>query len=268
MNDKKLMILLPHEHGAWAMLVVPLLVGVGASRVLDIRVVLFLLAVFGFFMLRYPLVLLVKSRAAEVRENAMRWSVIYAALTSVDAAVLLALTRLWLLIPLGLLGLVSLVVYLWLAARRVEMSTAGEWIGIAGLALGAPGAYLIGRGALDATAVALYALNLLYFGGTVSYIKFKVREQMRSVPPGASWTERIAAGRATVIYHALVLASALVLAVAGILPALAALAFVLPVCKVVGGVSVRPSRLSLTRLGAVETAVTAAFALALLAAYI
>jgi hypothetical protein len=258
---------LPREHGAWAMLVVPLLVGISAAETFSAAFFLLAFTAFGFFLMRYPLTLAIKSRTADARAAALRWSAIYGAITFVGGAALWIATRLWLLLPLGALGLASLVLYLLLVARRAEMTTLGEWIGIAGLALGAPGAYLVATRVLNETAFALYALNVLYFGGTVSYIKFKVREQPRLGTPGAGLAARLWAGRATIGYHALVVVVVVLSAFIGWVPLLIPLAFVLPMCKVVAGVATRPARLNIPRLGFVELGFTVAFALIVLLAY-
>jgi hypothetical protein len=267
MRIKTWKIVLPREHGAWAMSLVPLLVGIGASGVWNANLLLLTLTVFGFFLLRYPLMLAIKTRAPAARRNALRWSAIYVALTACSGAWLLMASQEWLLIPLGALGLATLVVYLALAARRAEMSLAGEWLGIAGLALGAPAGYLVATRTLDETALALYLLNVLYFGGTVFYIRFKIREQPRTTTTTASFGARLWAGRATLGYHAMVLLMVALLAAIGMLPALAAAAFVLPMCKVVTGVFTQPTRLNIPRLGLIELVITVTFAFAVLAAY-
>jgi hypothetical protein len=147
------------------------------------------------------------------------------------------------------------------------MTLLGEWIGIAGLALGAPGAYLVATRALDPTAFAIYVLNVLYFGGTVFYIKFKVREQPRVVLPNATWHARVFAGRITLAYHALALALIVAFAVIGWLPALVVIAFAPAVCKAIGGVLTRQARLNIRRLGFIELGLSIAFSLLVFIAY-
>ncbi len=263
---KNIRIPLPREHGAWAMLIVPLLVGVSAAETFPPAFWLLAFVAFGFFLLRYPLVLAIKSRQADARAEALRWSALYGGLTCAGSVALWLATRLWLLIPLGAFGALSLALYLWLAARRAEMTTVGEWIGVAGLALGAPGAYLVATRALNETAGALYALNVLYFGGTIAYIKFKVREQPRASAP-RDLASRLWAGRVTVGYHALVVVVVTLSALIGWVPALIPVAFVLPMCKVVVGVLTRPARLNVPRLGYVEVAFVSAFAAIVFLAY-
>jgi hypothetical protein len=258
---------LPREHGAWAMFVAPLLVGIGAAGIVNFDLILFVLTAFGFFLLRYPLMLAIKSKSNVARLTAWQWSAIYGALTIAAGAALLLTSQLWSLIPVGLLGFISLAVYLWYAAHRAEMSTTGEWVGIAGLVLGAPGAYLVATHRLDATAWALYFLNVLYFGGTVFYVKFRVREQPKLVKAPADWRSRLWAGRITLLYHSLAIGAVVLFALLGLVPALAPLAFVLPMCKTVGAVLTLPARLNMRRLGFVELGLTTLFALVVLLAY-
>ncbi len=260
-------VMLPHEHGAWAMFVIPLLIGMGAGHAINGTTVLFAMTALGFFLLRHPLMLALKSRAPNIRRDAMYWSGIYSALTCISGVILLLTSQLWTLIPIGGFGLATLAVYLLLAVRRAEMSTAGEWIGIAGLALSAPGAYLASSGRLDATALALYTLNLLYFGGTISYVKFKVREQPLITASASDVGAKLWAGHVTLAYHLLVLIIGALLASIGLVPTLAAVSFWLPTCKVISGIMSRPSRPNLPRLGFIELGFTIAFALVVLAAY-
>lgn len=258
---------LPREHGAWAMFIVPLWVGISAAGVFNFEVALFALTAFGFFLVRYPTMLALKNRARDLRRDAIRWSVMYGALTGIGAIALMAISQIALLIPLGALGALSLAIYLWHAARRVEMTLLGEWIGIAGLALGAPGAYLVATRALDTTAFAIYVLNVVYFGGTVFYIKFKVREQPRVVPPDATWRAHVFAGRVTLAYHALAFALIIAFAVICWLPALVVIAFAPAVCKALGGVLTRQARLNIRRLGFIELGLSIAFSLIVFIAY-
>jgi hypothetical protein len=248
-------------------LIVPLVVGAGAGGECNTGLLPLSMTALGFFLFRYPLMLAIKSRAPNARQGALRWSAIYAALTAISGTWLMFATQLLPLVAIGILGLVSLAIYLWLAARRAEMSTLGEWTGIAGLALGAPSAYLVATRALDSTAIAVYLLDLLFFGGTILYVRFKVREQPRTAEPTTDWLAKLWTGRATILYHAMALIAAVMLAAIGVVPALAAAAFILPTCKVISGVVSRPVRLDIPRLGFIELIMTTLFAVVVLAAY-
>ena len=256
---------IPREHGAWAMFLAPLLIGSGVAGIFNLDALLLALTAAGFFFLRFPLMLAIKTRARNQRAHALAWSAIYAALTAALGIMLLLTTRLDALVPLGALGGITLVVYLALAARRAEMSIWGEWVGIAGLGLSAPAAYLLGARVLDSTALELYLLNLLYFGGTVVYVKFKVREQPRSVPK--DWVDKLSAGSVSIAYHAMVFCAVALAAFLQWVPLLVTVAFILPMCKVMEGVLTKPARLNIKRIGFIELGFTVAFLLIVVTAY-
>ena len=247
------------------MLVAPLVTGIGAARIFNLDTLLLALCVFGFFLLRLPCLLAIKSRSPDARAHALRWSAIYSAFTAAFGVLLLLSARLEALVPLGALGGLTLIVYLALAARHAEMSLAGEWLGIAGLALGAPAAYLVGTQVLDWNAFGLYVLNGFYFGGTVVYVKFKVREQPRSAP--TNWVGKLRAGRVSIAYHAIVVIAVAFFASRGWVPALVSLAFILSMGKVLGGIFTRPARLNIKRIGLIELAFTLVFLLIIGVAY-
>jgi hypothetical protein len=95
------------------------------------------------------------------------------------AALLLAYDRRQLLLA-GLAAAVLYVVQGVLAAGRSAIRTekrnlAAELVGVALLTLTAPAAWIAARGLLDATAVELWLLCLLFFTGGVLYVKYRVR---------------------------------------------------------------------------------------------
>lgn len=263
--------LLPREHGAWAMFIVPLVVGlaIGARRnQLDgfITTLLFVLAAFGFFLVRYPLMLLIKTRHSNAEGNVLLWSGVYGTVAFVGGVAALILTQVWELVIIGLIGGGLLGIHLWLAARRQEMSVVGQWSAIAGATLAAPGAYLLYAHRFDTTAAMLYVLSFLFFGGTVYYIKFKVREQPRLTSPTSTWA-RLFAARAPILYS---LAAVLIVAMfvlMGWASPLALLAILVPLPKVLIGALERPVRVSLPRLGIIEIVHSIIFALVMIWAW-
>jgi hypothetical protein len=172
----------------------------------------------------------------------------------------------WGLILIGGQAGALMVAYLVSVARRAEMTVAGEWLGIAGLTLAAPGAYYAATNALDRTALLLWLINLLYFGGTVFYIKLKVREQPRHPAP-TSIRERLLAGRATLLYHLFALGIVLWLSVFGWVPALAPLAFAPCLAKALRGVVTWGGRPDMLHLGITEIVHSLAFGVLILIAY-
>lgn len=261
--------LLPREHGAWAMFIVPLVVGlaIGARRnQLDgcITTLLFVLAAFGFFLVRYPLMLLIKTRHSNAEGNVLLWSGIYGAVAFVGGVAALILTQVWELVIIGLIGGGLLGIHLWLAARRQEMSVVGQWSAIAGATLAAPGAYLLYAHRFDTTAAMLYVLSFLFFGGTVYYIKFKVREQLRVTTDASNAWTRLWAARAPILYSLVAIFLVALFAMIGWVSASAIVAMLVPLPKVLIGALERPVRVSLPRLGIIEIGHSIIFALVMI----
>ena len=254
--------LIPKEHGSWAMLIVPLLLGLIVAPMWHGRALILLVAALGFFLVRYPLALLVKKRKrAGDKAYLWRWAIIYSSLTALSGGWLLFGQGLWGLAPLGLAGVLTLGFHLWLVSRRQEMGVVGELAGIIGLALGAPMAYYTATGQLDLTAGLLWVINALYFGGTVFYIKLKVRQQPR-LPAPDRLSERLVRAKACLTYQTIALTLIILLVTLRQAPVLAPLAFVPATIKILHGAWRWQDKksLSLVRLGLIEIFHALAFA--------
>ncbi len=255
---------IPKEHGSWAMLIVPLLVGLIISPAWHWRVVALLVAALFFFLVRYPLALLVKKRrraGAKKDYHLEQWTAIYGGITAISGGWLVLGHQLWWLALMGVAGSLLLIFHLWLVSRRQEMNVTGELLGIFGLALGAPMAYYTASGQLDKTAVALWVINALYFGGTVFYIKLKVRQQPR-LPAPDHLSERLVKARACLSYQTIALSIVAMLAILQQAPLLAVLAFIPATIKALNGAWNWQDKksLNLVRLGITEIVHAVVFA--------
>ena len=191
---------LPQEHGAWGMVytsTLVLLLGIGAPIVPS---VLFFLAVSSAFF----------SQNIVGRYIGGRWVKGMGFWLGVYVSTL-ALTGFLLVIPLGKLGVVwiglaGVAVFLRqsLKARslgkKLDRSTGGELLAIAGLTLGAPGAYLMIDGNLHWVAGAAWLGMVLYYFSSVLYVKMLVSGATfrGDLDAGQRW--RLGSGLA--IYHA------------------------------------------------------------------
>jgi len=254
---------LPKEHGSWAMLIVPLLLGLFVAPAWHWRALILLAAALGFFLTRYPLVVLVKTRKRPTADKTYlwRWAAIYGGITALCGGWLVLGYNLGWLAVMGVLGVGLLLFNLWLVSRRQELSLMGELTGIAGLALGAPMAYYAASGQLDSTAALLGLINFLYFGGTVFYIKLKVRQQPRLPAPKRA-SERLVKAKACLAYQTAALTLLVALAALQWAPLFLPLAFVPVTVKMVYGAWHWQDKksLSLVRLGVAEIAHAAIFA--------
>ncbi len=261
---------LPKEHGSWAMFAVPLVIGFAVAAQWQWRSILLIAAALGLFLVRFPIDTLIKTRKHPTadRPRLIRWSVIYGSIAAICGGALIAIDQLDWLVPLGLLGAALLIYHWWLVDRRKEMSARGELAGIFGLALGAPLAYYVSTGALNSVAASLWIVNALYFGGTVFYIKLKVRQQPKEPAPDRVG-ERLVKAKACLTYQSVVLTLVILLVAVHRLPALALLAFVPMTLKVLIGATRWQDRksLSLPRLGVIEMLHSVLFAVLIIAVF-
>jgi hypothetical protein len=252
------------------MFAIPLLLGLSVAPLWNWRSVVLLIAALGLFLLRFPLATLVKTRQRSDanRSRLIRWAMGYASIALISGGYLIVIERLAWLIPIGLIGALVALLHLWLVARKQEMSAAGELIGIFGLALGAPMAYYMAGGQLDQTAWALWLINGLYFGGTVFYIKLKVRQQPR-LPVPDRLGERLVKAKACLTYQGVALTLIVIAVAFARLPSLVVLAFVPMTLKVIYGALHWQDRrtLSLPRLGVIEVIHSTLFAILIIIAF-
>jgi YwiC-like protein len=183
-NARRIRLLVwPREHGAWGILLVPLVTGAAAgfrgSRGL-IDLALFVLAALAMFCLRTPLEALMETtpwRASSEREKGMVY--IFIALYLSVAAVALGLLMIWrgdyLLL---LLGAVVFVIFLTQAGIR-KLGRAnrllGQLIGSAGLTSTAAGAYYVVSGRLDKSALIFWGLNWLFAANQIQYVQLRIQ---------------------------------------------------------------------------------------------
>ena len=269
---------LPKEHGSWAMFVVPLIIGfaVAAQSAAQLaaywpwRSILLIAAALGLFLIRFPIDTLIKTRKRPNTDRTwlIRWAIVYGLIAAVCGGWLIVIDQLYWLIPLSMVGAALLVYHWWLVERRKEMSVRGELAGIFGLALGAPLAYYVATGMLNGIALGLWIVNALYFGGTVFYIKLKVRQQPKEPAPDRI-SERLVKAKACLTYQSIVLTIVILLVARHDVSLLALLAFVPMTLKVVYGATRWQDRksLSLPRLGVIEMIHSVLFAVLIIAAF-
>lgn len=174
---------LPKEHGAWAMLYIPFLLGTLAGS----RHTLFLLAIFllffsvtFLFMARQSLLdWLVARNRGKSEPSAFHMMCLCAGLSGVFGVVLAFVYQLTWLILIASLTVMLLVFNSWQVIRRKDRTIATETISIIGLTATAPTAYYVCRGEWNSEGWVLWALCALYFASSVFYVKLRVHSLNR-----------------------------------------------------------------------------------------
>lgn len=276
-RQSKRTIPLPREHGGWAMLLVPLIIGWGIgsrSGTNHAAVALLFLAALTFYLARPTLMQWQRWRKRPARETEagamLRWTLAFSSVATLSGLLLLVGWQRWLLLVLAAPAALLMLIWLTLALRRQQMSETAELVGIAGLSIGAPAAAYTASGQWQGTLfVTLWALSFAYFGGTVFYIKLKAREQPGQPLP-TSRLNHLRTGRLTLLWQASALLLAVVAATQDLLPPLAAVALLPGVLKNLHGVLnwQHPEHLRMLRLGIIEIVHSALFASLAIAAYL
>lgn len=199
---------IPKEHGAWAVLLVPMFVGAAVAEGWTWNFVLLVLAALFMFLSYVPAqgVLrhyFVNTQTEErFRQNAF-WSGAYLVAGMSFAVPLLAQGYLLLLVP-GFTGMAAFLAHFFLT-RRFPKTIPGDLLAVCGLTLTAPAAYYVGTGVLDGTAALLWLFNVLFFGSSVFYVHMKIRAtSSKNAEMGIP--DKISIGGLNIIYHVVVIA--------------------------------------------------------------
>lgn len=240
--------LLPREHGAWAMLYVPFVLGVAVARTANLPVLLLLLSVSAFFISRESLLVWWRARTrGRESSHAAGLLAAYLAVSALSGVPLVIVYGLKLLIPMAAAGVLLLILNGRQATQFEDRRLVNELLVIAGLTLTAPAAYYTATRSFDETAFWLWGLSALYFASSVFYVRMRVvsiNPRKQDQKPGIQLN--------CALYHLFLLAGLIALLLTGRLPVFALIAF-LPIMVRTFQALVRPvTEVNLTRAGVLE----------------
>jgi hypothetical protein len=221
-------LILPREHGAWGLLLVPMVTGAGVAFRESkhiFPVVILLVAALALFWLRTPMEGLLGTSAMRAQTKVERRTVAIVIAGLVMVAVLALGTLLWaghnpLLWLIGVAAGAAFVGQTLL--KRIGRSTRmlSEIVGTIGLTAAGPAAYYVITGKFGVTAWVIWMANLLFAGDQIHYVQLRIhtaRVDGFRAKLTRGW--RFAAGQ-------LVMTVVLTIAcLSGVLPAIASLAF-------------------------------------------
>jgi hypothetical protein len=221
--------IIPREHGAWAVLLVPLIIGTHLGGGFGWSVFFFGLSSLGVFLSYLPAQALLRSvlRGTRDREKlivAGKWTAIYLTAGIVFILPILVFGGRWLLFPIGIVGIGCFLLN-FLLTRRQPKTILSDLAAVLGVTLTGPSAYYIGRGQLDVTALVLWLLNILFFASCVFYVHMRIQAlAVRRI----EWNlrDRITCCGLNLVYHVMMIVILLFLVLERLMPSLALLAFV------------------------------------------
>lgn len=269
---------LPGDHGAYAMLLLPLVIGfaVGAMQGLQagvaagppfILLTLFFLAV--FFASDQIEIATKRTINPAARFNARAWLGIYLVVAAVTGLPLLLLWQLWGLLWFILPAALPLVALLLSRRWRKQRSLPVRYLGIAGLTLSAPVAFYVATGRLDTLTLGLWLLCFFYFGSSLFYVHiwFEAKKNEKLVKLGRveklvpNWLTAV-----TLFYHLAGFAILALPVLAGWLPWTVFLVFLPLVVKLVMCFRRPPIYIPIKQVGLYEFAQSFVFTVLLLLA--
>jgi hypothetical protein len=227
-RERRRALIIPREHGAWGLLLVPMVTGAGIALRESSNLfpfVFLLTAALTLFWLRTPLESLLGTSAirAQTSEERREVGFVVAYLAAVAALALSML--LWvghnpLLWPIGGAAVAAFVsqAFLKKLGRRARMLS--EVVGTIGLTSSAPAAYYVITGKFGATAWMLWLANLIFAGNQIHYVQLRIHTARVE-----GLHEKLVRGWAFAIGQAIMTLALTVACLFGLIPALASLAF-------------------------------------------
>jgi YwiC-like protein len=220
-------IFLPQDHGSWVFIFSPLLVGLFAGRQFNQQSLYLVIAATGAFLIRQPVTMAVKAYAGRRAKTdlpaAWFWIIVYGFIIMLA---LFGLMRsgfvyvLYLAIP----GVPVFVWHLWLVSRREERRQVNvEIIATGVLSLVAPAAYWVGIGRYDATGWWLWILTWLQSAASIVHAYLRLEQRDLAHVPAQSELWKM--GLRAFAYTTFNLVSSLSLGLAGVVPRLLVLPY-------------------------------------------
>ncbi len=188
--------LVPNDHGAYAMLLVPMLLGFVLGTLqgtalntnppeaftLCALFTLFAVSLMSLFFAGEPVSVAFRPRVGTAaRRRALLWLGIYLLVASFAGAPLLLIWKLWGLGWFVVPAVALMLLFLIAVKLRKQRSLGVRLSGIIGLTLSAPAAYYVATGMLDAAAWGLWAACAVYFVGTLFNVRawFEANKQKK-----------------------------------------------------------------------------------------
>ncbi len=261
-RERRRALVVPREHGAWGMLLVPLITGavVGLHAGGRVTPVLLLTTlVLALFWLRTPLESWLGTGAVRAQTSDEYQLVRRFIIPLVAIAALAGITLFWQgkireLLPLGVIAGTAFVGQILLKKMGRATRVAAEVVGALALTSTAPAAYCAATGRLDATAWALWLLNWLFAANQIHFVWLAIRGARYS-----SSAEKFLAGFTFLAGQVVLGAILIVAAHLAWLPTLTIVAFVPVLIRGFAWFAKRPQPIVVRRLGWTELTHALAF---------
>lgn len=269
-KERRRALVVPREHGAWGMLLVPLMTGAAVGWLAGGRlapVLLLATAVLALFWLRTPIESWLGTNGVRVQTSRERQLVFGVMLPLASIATVSLCALFWHgknrdLVWLGMIAGIAFATQILLKKMGRTTRMAAEVVGAVALTLTAPAAYYVSTGRLDARAWALWLVNWLFAADQIHFVWLRIRGAR-----AAGWSEKLTLGW-SFLAGQILLGGTLALAYHfRWLPGLTLIAFVPVLFRGFGWFGQKPQPIVVRRLGWTELAHAVAFGVLLTASF-
>ncbi|GJQ21028.1 MAG: hypothetical protein HBSIN02_13830 [Bacteroidia bacterium] len=228
---------IPKEHGAWAVLLVPVTVSVFIAEHVTTDLLLLMASAMSFFLAYYPLQTMLRGRSGDQRSRF--WAGVYI-VAGIVFGVPLLVRGFLLLIPIAALAAGCFFVSVSLVRGKPKSVGADLWA-VIGLTMTGPSAGYVLNNSLSMDTVFVWILHVLFFGSGVIYVHMKLRAAaLRKVH--IDLRQRMGLGALNLVYHVFVIVVVSVFVATHYTPALTLVAFVpMSVHALMGTVKLSPT---------------------------
>lgn len=262
--------IIPREHGAWGLLLVPLVTG-GAVGLLEngnfLPLLLLTVSAIGLFWLRTPLESWSGTGVIRV-QTPQEYRPVAVTIICLAATSAFALTALlWnghnrQLLPLGAIAIFALLsqAILRKSGRRLRMLS--QIVGALGLTITAPAAYCVVTGEMNREAWALWMATSMFAANQIHYVQLRIHSARLE-----GWAQKFEHGRSFLLAELLLIAALVLACRYQFLPWLATVAFLPLLIRGTAWFFERQERLIVRRLGWSELAYAIVFGVCLIASF-
>ncbi len=248
-------LVIPREHGAWGILLVPLVTAacVGFLRGNGLlEFIQFLTAALALFWLRTPLEVLLGSstmhaHTAEEKKTVVQATLIISLFAALPLFLLFRNGQHYGLLFIGAIAGSAFATQACVKLFGRKMRMPAQMIGAIGLTSTAAGAYYVVTGRLDSLAFALWAANWLFACDQIHYVQLRIRNSKTT-----GRRNRFSRGWAFLILQILMLVAVVSLSLAAFLPLFVVIAFLPIVVRGIAWVFQKPEALDVQWLGITE----------------
>jgi hypothetical protein len=182
LHERRRALIVPREHGAWGLLLVPLITGAGLAVRISTNffpLVLLLTAALILFWLRTPVESLLGTSALRAQSEEERRYVRFVVGYLLVIAVVASSMLLWagrnpLLWLMGAVALAAFTAQVVLKKRGRGARMLSEIVGTIGLTSLAPAAYYVTSGRFNAIAWMLWFSNVIFAGNQIHYVQLRI----------------------------------------------------------------------------------------------